>query len=84
MLKILKYFKNLKMLHLHPYGSILLVTSPVMISCLKRTNIFAGTKGDLKLMFVDLSIEIQRRQEELHRFEEMRQREEMMRQAEMR
>ena len=84
MLKILKYFKNLKMLHLHPYGSILLVASPMMISCLKRTNIFAGTKGNLKLMFVDLSIEIQRRQEELHRFEEMRQREEMMRQAEMR
>ena len=72
------------MLHLHPYGSILLVTSPMMISCLKRTNIFAGTKGNLKLMFVDLCIEIQRRQEELHRFEEMRQREEMMRQAEMR
>ena len=56
----------------------------MIISCLKQTNIFAGTKGNLKLMFVDLSIEIQRRQEELHRFEEMRQREEMMRQAEMR
>ena len=34
------------MLHLHPYGSILLVTSPMMISCLKRTNIFAGTQRE--------------------------------------
>ena len=72
------------MLHLHPYGSIFLVASPMIISNLKQTNIFAETKGNLKLMFIDLSIEIQRRQEELNRFEEMRKREEMMRQAEMR
>ena len=45
---------------------------------------FCRNQRECQVNVVDLSIEIQRRQEELHRFEEMRKREEMMRQAEMR